>query len=440
MTPDANLEQVLERILERARQGAQSAQASMRQAETSDVSFDNDRLKSAESSQRTQIDLTVIVDGKAGTSSTTDPADIDGVVGRALEAARLGSPAHYDLPAPRPLPEVQTYDPALVALGKPEMIHMGRSMMDMVKAYSPEILARAGLTRTVTQLAVANSAGVSYSAEHTDFAAGTGGQRVRGNDILFAGEGAGSKQRDIDTEALADRAIEYFRISEREAAIDSGTLPVIFTPGGATALLLTLALALDGKRAYLGESPLRDKLGRAIADPRLSLVDDPTVAYGPQTRAFDDEGVACEPLPLIENGVLRNFIYDLDTAGRAGVRPTGHGRFRRYSNLIVNPGDSAYAEMLRGVKRGLLVHEYLGLGQGNPINGEFSANVYMGYKIEDGEIVGRVKDVMLAGNVYDALRNVEAISREQEWVSGDYAWFPGLFPYIQVGGLNVTAK
>jgi PmbA protein len=86
------------------------------------------------------------------------------------------------------------------------------------------------------------------------------------------------------------------------------------------------------------------------------------------------------------------------------------------------------------------VQDYLGLGQGNPINGEFSANVFLGYKIEDGEIVGRVKDVMLAGNVYDALRNVEAISRDRDWVSGPFAWFPGLFPYIQVGGLSVTAK
>jgi PmbA protein len=96
--------------------------------------------------------------------------------------------------------------------------------------------------------------------------------------------------------------------------------------------------------------------------------------------------------------------------------------------------------MLKGIKRGLLVHDYLGLGQGNPINGEFSANVFLGYKIEDGEIVGRVKDVMLAGNVYDALRNIEVISGDREWVTGPSVWFPGLFPYIQLGGLSVTAK
>lgn len=86
------------------------------------------------------------------------------------------------------------------------------------------------------------------------------------------------------------------------------------------------------------------------------------------------------------------------------------------------------------------MHAYLGLRQGNPINGVFSANVCLGYKIDDGQVVGRVKDVMLAGNVYAALQNIEAISLDREWVSGDNAWFPSLFPHIEVGGLSITAK
>ena len=64
------------------------------------------------------------------------------------------------------------------------------------------------------------------------------------------------------------------------------------------------------------------------------------------------------------------------------------------------------------------MHEFLGLGQGNPINGEFSVNVFLGYKIENGQLMGRVKDVMLAGNAFDALKNITAISKEREWVSG----------------------
>lgn len=428
---------IVEQIVERALQKAQGAQAVMLTQETSAVGFENDRLKTAESSQRTQIDVKVILNGKVGVSSTTDPRDIDGVVSRALEAAEFGSPAHFELPDAQSLEAVKIFDPALLPLEKPEMIHMGQHMMDMIKSYNPEILAGADVNKTVYKVEYANSKGASYAAEHTDFNVGAGGQLVRGTDILFAGHGVGQKKRAVDTEEIAERAIEYFRMAEQIAPIESGEIPVVFTPGGLSALLLSLYLAVDGKNVYLGASPLRDKLGQQIASPILTLVDDPLIEFGPRTSAFDDEGVPRKVTPLIEKGVLRNFLYDLDTAGRAGAKPTGHGSYRQTTNLVISPGDTPYQEMLHGIQNGLLVHEFLGLGQGNPINGEFSVNVFLGYKIENGQIMGRVKDVMLAGNAFEALKHITAISKEREWTSG---WFAGLLPYVQVDRLSVTAK
>ena len=427
----------VQQIVEKALQNAQAVQAVMLTQETSAVDFDNDRLKSAESSQRTQIDVKVIVNGKVGVSSTTDPRDVDGVVKRALEAAEFGSPAHFELPAAQSLEAVKIFDPALLPLEKPEMIRMGQQMMDMIKSYNPKILAGAGINKTVYKVEYANSKGASYTAEHTDFNVGAGGQLVRGTDILFAGHGVGQKKRTVDTEEIAAQAIEYFRMAEQIAPVESGELPVIFTPSGLIALLLSLGLAIDGKNVYLGASPLRDKLGQQIASPSLTVVDDPFIEYGPNTSAFDDEGVPRKVTPLIEKGVLRNFIYDLDTAGRAGARPTGHGSSRRLTNLVINPGDTPYREMLHSIDKGLLVHYFLGLGQGNPINGEFSVNVLLGYKIENGQIMGRVKDVMLAGNAFDALKNIIAISKEREWVN---EWFAGLMPYVHISKLSVTAK
>jgi len=217
-------------------------------------------------------------------------------------------------------------------------------------------------------------------------------------------------------------------------------MPVIFTPEGFGAVLLSLGLAIDGKNVFLGASPLRDKIGQEIAHPSFTLIDDPTIEFGPRTSAFDDEGTLRKVTPLVENGVLRNFIYDLDTAGRVSTHPTGHGTNRQATNLVMSPGDKSFDEMVSGIQEGLMVHDFLGLGQGNPINGEFSVNVFLGYKIEHGKIAGRVKDVMLAGNAYAALKDIAAISKEREWVSGPYSFFAGLFPYVQVGGLSVTAK
>jgi PmbA protein len=431
---------IVEQIIKKAQQQALSAQAVMQTQETSKVNFENDRLKSAESSQRTDIQVRVIKAGKVGSSSTTDPTDIDGVLNRALAAADFGSPVHYELLNSQPIPLVKTYDPALLPLYKHELIRLGQGMMDMIKTYNPEILAGATLYKTLHKVSFANTAGAQYSADHTNYNVSAGGQLVRGTDILFAGDSVGQKQRKVDPKEIAERAINYFRLAERTAPIQSGDYPVIFTPGGLIALLLSLGLGLDGKNVLLGASPLAGKLGQPVAEPRLTLVDDPLIDYGPNTSAFDDEGLARQKLALIEDGVLRNFVYDLDTVGRAGVKPTGHGSRRGFTNLVINPGDSAYPAMLRGIKQGLLVHQFLGLGQGNPINGEFSLNVFLGYKIENGEITGRVKDVMLSGNALHAIQDIAAISREREWVSGDYAWYSGLFPYLQVNKLSVVAK
>jgi len=431
---------IVEKIIQKAMEKADAAQAVMATQETSAVDFENDKLKSAESSQRTNINVKVIKDGKVGTSSTTDPTDIEGVVSRALEAAEFGSKANFELPGPGELNPVKIFDPELLPLKKPEMISMGQQMMDMIKAYNPEILAGAGVNRTITKIEFANSKGAVYAEEHTNFDVGAGGQWTRGTDILFAGHSVGQKKRELDTEDVAARAIEYFRMAEKIVPVESKAMPVIFTPGGFIAVLLSLGMALDGKNVFLGASPLRDKLGQQIAHPSFTLVDDPTVEYGPNTSAFDNEGVVRKVTPLVENGILRNFIYDLDTAGRAGEHPTGHGTNRSLTNLVMSPGDKSFEEMVGGIEEGLMVHDFLGLGQGNPINGEFSVNVFLGYKIENGKITGRVKDVMLAGNAYAALKDITAISKEREWISGSFSYFSGLFPYVQVGRLNVTAK
>jgi PmbA protein len=431
---------IVQQIVEKAAKKAQGVQATLLTQDTSAVDFENDHLKSAQSSQRTQIEVKVIVDGKLGISTTTDPQDIDGVVSRALEAAQFGTPVHFELPGPQELEQVKIFDPALLPLQKPEMIRMGQQMMDMILAYNPEILAGASVYKTVSKVEYANSRGVHYTADHTDFNVGAGGQLVRGTDILFAGQNVAQKKRAVDLEDIATQAIEYFRMAETIAPLESGEMPVVFTPHGLTALMLSLTLAIDGKSAYLGASPLRDKLGQQIASPGLTVVDDPLVEYGPNTSAFDNEGMPHKVTPIIEKGVLRNFIYDLDTAGRAGMNPTGHGSSRRLTNLVISPGTVPYASMLHDVRHGLLVHEYLGLGQGNPINGEFSVNLFLGYKIENGKLVGRVKDVMLAGNAFVALKDITAISQEREWVSDQFFGFTGLYPYIQVGKLSVTAK
>jgi PmbA protein len=219
-------------------------------------------------------------------------------------------------------------------------------------------------------------------------------------------------------------------------------MPVLFSPPGTLALVLPILDGLNGKNVYRGISPMAGQVGEALFDQKLTLVDDPTLDGRPGSSSHDDEGVPRQRRALIEGGVLHSFIYDLKTAAQAGVDPTGHGArglfgppSPSFSNLILEAGETPLTEIIAGIDKGLLVEDVLGLGQGNIISGDFSNNLSLAFKIEGGEIAGRVKDVSIAGNVYQVLRNIEALSQEAAWVqSGLRA------PYILLPELNVVTK
>jgi len=137
--------------------------------------------------------------------------------------------------------------------------------------------------------------------------------------------------------------------------------------------------------------------------------------------------------------VLMNYYYDLQTAGMMNTRSTGNGGRGSGSqpapgttNIIVRPGDAKLEAMIRGMKRGLLVDQVLGGGQSNLLAGYVSVNIDMGFLIENGEIVGRVKDCMLACNIFEAFKRVVAISDAPEWHGALYA------PAIQFDAISVA--
>jgi len=426
---------IVNKLIEKAMLKAQGAQASLSQSESTSVSFENDRLKAVKSSQSTGMSVKVIVDGKIGSSHTTDTDDVDGVVARALEVAEFGSPAHFRFPAPQEGLDVKVYDAAVVPVTKEEMVNIGEEMTELLKEYNSDILVSSGIGKSVWKGEYANSSGMEYTSESTGFGVHTSGQWVRGTDILWAGYGFGWKKREIDHIEIAKKAIKFFRMAENIATIKSGEMPVIFTPEGMNVLLLSLNMGLNGKNVFLGSSPLADKLGEKVADERFCITDNPLLDYAISSDKYDGEGVPHQVTPLITDGVLKNFLYDLDTAGRAGTKSTGNGVGCDTTNLVIKEGDTSFDEMVKNTGEGLLVHSVMGLGQGNPISGEFSVNVQLGYKIENGEIVGRVKDVMLAGNTYDALKNIAAIGDKAEWTGGSL-----LTPPVQIGRLSVVAR
>jgi PmbA protein len=252
----------------------------------------------------------------------------------------------------------------------------------------------------------------------------------------------GTTRLEDDILAFARRVAKKLELARKSATIRSGQMPVLFSPMGTLVLGYPLMLALDGKSVYTQTSPIAGKVGEKLFDHKITVVDDPTLDGRFSSAAYDDEGVPHRRNVLVEDGVLKGFLYDLKTAAQSGVESTGNGSRSLFNppapsptNLVFEAGETSADQMIASVDEGLLVDTALGLGQGNVISGAFSNSLGLAYKIEKGEIVGRVKDVSIAGNVYDLLQNVAAVSRETEWIYNDFC-----LPYVLLQEMNVVAK
>ncbi len=362
-----------EPILAAARRlGAQHAEVFAVETNETPVRFEANRLKEINSRQTSGAALRVIVDGRIGFASSTKPGDIDELVTAAVETAPFGPEAHLDFPRDGRAIDVDIYDPDVEALPVDDMIQAGQSLIDAVRAVEPELLCDAYVRRGDSTVTIANSKGGNFTYRGTGYSAWVNGTLIRGTDMLFVGDGDASCRAQLDLAAIEASVVSQLEHSRRTAEARTAEMPVIFTPLG-------VASALIG--------PLRNA--------------------------------------LIEKGTVRSFLYDLQTAGLAKAESTGSAERSlaaqpsiSTTSLVIDDGEMQFEEMVRSVKEGLVVEELMGAGQGNVMGGDFSGNVLLGYKIEGGEITGRVKDTIVASNVHEALKRLVAIGSESRWVGG----------------------
>ena len=188
-------------------------------------------------------------------------------------------------------------------------------------------------------------------------------------------------------------------------------------------------------------APLTDSLGKTLFDRRFTLYEDPHI--GPRSRSFDDEGTPTQAKTFIDRGTVATFYWDRRWASRTATEPTGNG-FRSglgqptpgLTDLCIAPGDRTFAELVASIEEGAIVDSVLGAGQSNQFAGEFSVNLDLGYKVEKGAIVGRLKNTMVAGNIFDAFRQLADLGNAPEWVGSTGTRVPSLL----FAGLGVAAR
>ena len=430
----------MEAILAQARQIAEHAEVFMVSEEETPVQFETNRLKHIHSKQGTSVTLRVIKEGRIGCATATGLADRQALVNMAVETARYGMKAQFELPALTSYPRVEIYDPGVESVSLETMASLGERLIAEVRRDTPELICEAGVARATVSVRIMNSRGGQADYRETVFSLGIEGQLIRDTDMLFVGESQSSCHPLLDPDTVAREVVQQLERARNQASAPTGSLPVVFTPHGvATALAMPLMAAFNGKTVLEGASPIGSRLGQLVFSEKFSLWDDPTIDYQPGSRPCDDEGVPSQRTPLIERGVVASFLYDLQTAALAHTRSTGSGRRGRGglpapspSALIVAPGEATFDEMVRDIKEGLVVEQLMGATQGNILGGDFSGNVLLGYKVENGKIVGRVKNTMVAGNIYQLLNQDIVLGSEARWVGGFLNTPPIFIPSVSV--------
>ncbi len=444
----------MERILELARKKAEKAEVFRVEKEAAPACFYGGKLSAIEGENSIATALRVIVDGRLGFSSTTHPDEAEGLVARAIESAAYGP--EIELKFPTTVKNFGTgafYDPKVASLEFSDLVQTGQSMVDIVLESFPDVNLEVEVTKSCQKTSIMNSEGGHVSYEKTLHQAFLNVLLMMPSDRAELEDTCTFTHYSDAPLEMARRAVWRFQHCSRVVPVKTKKMPVLFSSLGFRGLFVPLFYGLNGDLVNRKLSLMSEREGELVLDPRLTILDDPTLPNLPGSCPVDDEGVLAQCRPLFEKGVLKGYLHDLQTAGKAGVPSTANGYKKsslytgfsvdsqpnpQPSNLVIEPGDISRDDLIRSIDEGIIVDDTMGAGQGNNLNGEFSMSVALGYKIEKGQIVGRIKDVMVAGNVFDILRdNLRAMTAEnypEDTLFGRYS-----VPWIAFDNMPVSA-
>jgi TldD protein len=206
----------------------------------------------------------------------------------------------------------------------------------------------------------------------------------------------------------------------------AGSMPVLLSgEAGGTMIHEACGHGLEADIVQKDFSVYRDKLGKQAASPLITLVDDGSLPGHLGSGLCDDEGTPCRRNILIEKGIVKNYISDIASARRGSLPLTGNGRRSSYrsvpqprmTNTYIEPGESSPMDMLRSMKRGLLVKK-MGGGEVNPTSGDFVFHVTEGYLVENGSVRFPVRGAVLTGNGPEALMDIHAVGNDLHFLPG----------------------
>ncbi|MGB8700681.1 MAG: TldD/PmbA family protein, partial [Thermosynechococcaceae cyanobacterium] len=426
---------VAERLLDQAlRAGAQAAEVYVSRSLNRPILFETNQLKQIETRDFEGYALRLWKGGRPGLAVAYGAFEPGQLVETAIALSQLNDPEPFELTATPPTVCDAMYGQTATVQ---QMIDWGNTILsDLVTQEFADLHGVLELDCETATTALLNSEGLN--CRYTDQTLSLYGaiEWVRGEDLLCV-EAEQIHRNALDLSQFVASIQARLRWAQVYSRSPVGRLPILLTGKAAELLWTTVEAALNSKRVIEGASPWSDRLLDSVVSPQLTLLQNPH--RGPFGCPFDDEGIETRCVEFIRNGILQLFYTDRTTGRLLGSGSTGNG-FRsgleRYPspglfNLMILPGPYRFDELVAQIPEGLIVDQFL--GEFGSISGDFAINVDLGYRVKDGQIIGRVKDTLVSGNVYQALNQVVAIGRDAEWYGSCYA------PSILLEGLSVTA-
>ncbi|WP_297521761.1 TldD/PmbA family protein [Thermococcus sp.] len=375
--------------------------------------------ESLERSQRkfySGIGLRIGYKGREGFSYITginhDRKTLEDFVNKTVKLARVSEVPSRGFPEPgRPADVKDLYDRRIEEMPFEDAHSLAVGFAKTMGELKGEAILSGSLSFGVSRYGVVNSNGVELEGRST-------GMGVSVYAVLGRGTGSyyqtyRSLQPLDELEKGIHEALNDAELSARARPIGSHSGEVLLEPEAFQAILSIFLENLFGDSVYFRRSRF-SSLGREVGGECLTILDDATLPGGSGSYPFDGEGVPGQRTVLVENGVLRSFLLDFTYASFLGMESTGNAvrDFRTKphigtSNLVVEPGK----ESLGGFD-GVVVKEVFGEHTANPVSGDFSLTIGLGYVVKNGE-VKPFRDNMLSGNVFGLLKSVEAVGREQ---------------------------
>lgn len=428
MTMDLFREELFKKATEK---GFTDFEMSYLLGDTLDIDVFNGSVDSYTDASTVTIDFRGTFNGKMGYATTEKlEADaIDFLLEEAKNNANILETTEESLifEGSKTYPTLETYNKELEELDIESIIEMLITLEAKVKSLDSRVKNVVYYTfkKIISQNGVANSKdvnvdqAVSQLVIYMSISVEENGQVKSFSDFWYANE---LERFDVDTFAnnIVNKAIRKLRSS----SMQSGKYPIVFENRAFASLLDTFSPIFSGEMVVKKLSLLEGKIDTAIANEKVTIIDDPWLEGGLSSTAFDSEGVATFTKPVIKDGVLATYLHTLHSAKMLEAVPTGNG-FKSASaskvdvaptNLYLQGGELSKEALIKDIETGVLITSLSGLHAGaNVISGDFSL-LSEGFLIENGEITRPIEQITIAGNFFEVLRNIETIGNDLSFI------------------------